>query len=174
MSQRWSEYARQPFDLYETPEWATKAVVPFLPQNATILEPACGGGKMVRALQACGFNVCGQDIQTGRDFFDTKACDADAIVTNPPFKLATNFIEHSLKLVRPQHGTVAMLLRTDFDHAKTRRHLFDGNSAFSMKIVLTKRIIWFERQGAAPSFNHAWYLWNWKHTGAPIIAWDFQ
>ncbi len=143
MSQRWSEYARQPFDLYETPEWATKAVVPFLPPGAVILEPACGSGKMVRALADCGFDVYGEDIREGRDFLQTQRCKADAIVTNPPFNIATQFIEHALKLVRPQHGVVAMLLRTDFDHAKTRRNLFDGKIALSTQLVLTKRIVGF-------------------------------
>jgi len=39
---------------------------------------------------------------------------------------------------------VAMLLRTDFDHAKTRWHLFSDCPAFACKIVLTKRIRWIE------------------------------
>lgn len=34
----------------------------------------------------------------------------------------------------------------------------------------TKRIVWFERKGAAPSFNHAWYIWDWEHRGFPTIA----
>lgn len=174
MSQRWSEYERKPFDLYETPEWATKAVVPFLPPQATILEPACGSGKMVRALESAGHKVYGNDIQQGQDFLLTPFCKAEAIVTNPPFNLATQFIEHALKLMQPQDGVVAMLLRTDFDHAKTRRHLFDGHSAFSTKLVLTKRIVWFDRPGAAPSFNHAWFIWDWQHQGYPTLAWDFQ
>lgn len=174
MSQRWSEYSRQPFDEYNTPAWATKAVVPFLPRSAWILEPACGSGKMVAALRDEGFVVDGTDIQSGKDFLELEEANFDVIVTNPPFNKATQFIEHALKLTRPHHGMVAMLLRTDFDHAKTRRHLFDGNSAFAIKLVLTKRIVWFDRPGAAPSFNHAWFIWSWKHIGPPTLAWDFQ
>ena len=60
-----------------------------------------------------------------------------------------------------------MLLRTDYDHAVTRQHLFSGCHAFAKKIVPTKRIVWFYGPGAAPSFNHAWYLWDCCTMGRP-------
>jgi hypothetical protein len=63
-----------------------------------------------------------------------------------------------------------MLLRTDFDHAASRRHLFSECPAFATKVVLTKRIVWFDGPKAAPSFNHAWYIWDWKHRGSPTLA----
>lgn len=176
MSQRWSEYARVAYDQYETPEWVTKAVAPYLPFNVTVLEPACGSRRMVNALLDAGCSdVVGTDIQTGDDFLlRPHANGFGSIVTNPPFNLANQFIEHALELMKPQRGMVAMLLRTDFDHAKTRRHLFDEHPAFSTKLVLTKRIVWFERPGAAPSFNHAWFIWDWQHQGTPTLAWHFQ
>jgi hypothetical protein len=65
---------------------------------------------------------------------------------------------------------VAMLLRTDYDHAATRQHLFGGCGQFAKKVVLTKCIVWFDGPGAAPSFNHAWYVWDWRHVGAPTLA----
>jgi hypothetical protein len=37
---------------------------------------------------------------------------------------------------------------------------------------LLKRIVWFERKGAAPSFNHAWFIWDWQHHGPPILAYS--
>jgi hypothetical protein len=62
-----------------------------------------------------------------------------------------------------------MLLRCDFDHAKGRRHLFADCNAFAKKLILTKRIIWFDRPGAALSFNHCWCIWDWQHAGKPTI-----
>ena len=98
----------------------------------------------------------------------------DAIITNPPYDLATEFIEHALRLTEPAAGVVAMLLRTDFDHAKGRAHLFGCCPAFAKKVVLTKRIVWFEpepgEKGKSPSFNHAWFVWDWRHEGAPALA----
>lgn len=100
---------------------------------------------------------------------DVPDFDVDAIITNPPYARAYEFIEHALKLMNP-NGVVAMLLRTDFDHAKTRQHLFAGCHAFAKKLVLTKRIQWFADSKGQPSFNHAWFIWDWKHKGPPILA----
>jgi len=171
MSQRDSGYQRKERDLYETPEWVTMALVPHLPleQGETIYEPAAGSGKMVAALAKSGFAVVADDIHDGRDFLESRGYQMRAIVTNPPYVLAKEFIKHALYLT--EHvGMVAMLLRTDFDHAKTRANLFGNHPAFAKKVVLTKRIQWFEDSKGSPSFNHAWFIWDHRHQGAPTLA----
>ena len=172
MSQRDSGYQRIERDSYETPEWVTLALVPHLKPGTFIWEPACGSGKMVRPLKASGFSVLPTDIsdKDHTDFLQSEGASSEGIVTNPPYALAKEFIEHSLELMKPVPGFVAMLLRTDYDHAKTRQHLFSGCAAFAKKLVLTKRIKWFEDSTGQPSFNHAWYIWDWKHSGPPILA----
>jgi hypothetical protein len=179
MSQRDSGYARVAFDQYETPEWATRALIPHIPKRVKqVWEPACGSGKMVRALKGNGFRVDGSDIQDDVDFFtigvDGFGRHDSGIITNPPYAGATAFVEHALKLTHDDKGFVAMLLRTDFDHAKSRRHLFADHPAFAKKLVLTKRIQWFEDSKSSPSFNHAWFIWDWQHQGAPTIAYHFE
>jgi hypothetical protein len=174
MSQRASGYERKERDLYETPEWVTEALVPALPfmHPRKVWEPACGSGKMVRALQARGISTLGTDISGGLDFLTQRLPPEqhiEAIITNPPYELATEFIDRALCLMEP-HGLVAMLLRTDFDHAKTRAYLFAEHPAFAKKVVLTKRIKWFEDSKGQPSFNHAWFIWDWHHKGAPTLA----
>jgi hypothetical protein len=128
---------------------------------------------MVCALHAAGLEVEGSDIADGVDFLlePTVRSDADAIITNPPYAQAQEFIEHASRLTEPAHGLVAMLPRTDFDHARTRKHLFGCCPVFAKKLVLTKRIICFESLNAAPSFNHAWFIWDWRHRGLPTLAW---
>lgn len=171
MSQRDSGYARKERDCYETPEWVTEALIPHLPPDLYIWEPACGSRKMVEALRARGHRVVGSDIDGGYDFFRIETCQSyDAIVTNPPYETAVGFIEHALDLMGKYDGRVAMLLRTDFDHAASRSHLFGKNSTFAKKIVLTKRIRWFEESKGSPSFNHAWFIWDWTHEGPPTLA----
>jgi hypothetical protein len=171
MSQRDSGYERKERDLYETPEWVTICLLPHLPQSLVIWEPACGSGKMVNALRSGGHAVDGTDIAMGEeaDFLGIKGTGAKAIITNPPYEFATEFIEHALHLTK-EHGIVAMLLRTDFDHAKTRRSLFADHPAFAKKVVLTRRIQWFEDSKGSPSFNHAWFVWDWTHSGPPTLA----
>lgn len=171
MSQRDSGYERKERDLYETPEWVTLALAPHIPEYVGwILEPAAGSGKMVRALQSLGHTVEATDIETGFDFLDCGRVGHDAIITNPPYVDAEEFVTHALDLMQYNAGFVAMLLRTDFDHAQTRAPLFAGHRAFSKKVVLTKRIRWFEDSKGSPSFNHAWFIWDWTHEGAPTLA----
>lgn len=173
MSQRDSGYERVERDLYETPEWVTQALLPHLGNIKSVWEPAAGSGKIARVLVAAGLQVLSTDISTGQDFLLAKTGPVDAIVTNPPYTSAQLFIEHALRLLSGG-GKVAMLLRTDFDHAKTRAHLFHGCKEFAKKLVLTRRIVWFDRPGAAPSFNHAWYIWDWQHDGKPTLEYDLQ
>jgi len=168
VSQRVSGYDRQVDDLYETPTWVTAAVAPHLPRRVCVREPAPGSGKVIDALLRHDFSV---SWEHGRDFLsDTESYPA--VVTNPPYSRATEFVEKALELTEPMAGFVAMLLRTDFDHAKSRHHLFGGCAQFAKKVVLLKRIVWFERKGAAPSFNHAWFIWDWQHHGPPILAYS--
>ncbi len=179
MSQRDSGYARKERDLYETPEWVTEALLPHLPRSTSFIwEPACGSGKMMRVFSRRGLGFVGTDITDGEDFLMSVGPGSDeqpdAIITNPPYEQGTEFCEHSLRLMEPVNGLVAMLMRTDFDHAKSRSHLFRDCPAFAKKVVLTKRIMWFEPEpglkGKSPSFNHAWFIWDWKHEGAPTLA----
>jgi len=173
MSQRDSGYERIGFDAYETPEWVTSALVPFvrgriIPRQTIIHEPAAGSGRMVAALRRCGFFVTATDIMNGDDFLLATE-NYPAIITNPPYSHATVFIEHALALTKPVGGIVAMLLRADFDSAQTRNHLFNDCPAFSQKIVLLRRIKWFEKSEGQPSFNHAWYIWDHEHKGPPTL-----
>ncbi len=177
MSQRDSGYERKENDLYETPAWVTAALLPHLPERdiLTVWEPAAGTRKMVEVL-AQSYVVHSTDISSGHDFLRmTNHNHANAIITNPPYTLATEFCEHALRLMEPVGGVVAMLLRTDFDHAKGRTHLFRDCPAFAKKLVLMKRIMWFEPEpgvkGKSPSFNHCWMIWDWQHDGAPTVAW---
>ena len=192
MSQRKSGYDRKEHDLYETPEWVTSCLMPYIVplilgndkwEDFILWEPACGSGKMVRALNAeldwrgISIDVWGSDIEPGEDYqtadflSETPKCQVDrvlGIITNSPYKHAQAFIERALKRAETNKGFVAMLLRVDFDSAKTRSHLFAECPAWSKKIVLTNRIVWFEG-GSSPSFNHCWYVWDWQHEGPATI-----
>lgn len=176
MSQRASGYERKERDLYETPAWVTHALVPELPffrDERSIWEPACGSGKMVEALADCGFLVFGTDIDQGTDFLEVEKLPmgVTAIITNPPYNRSHAFIEHAMQHMRPVRGLVAMLLRTDFDHAACRTDMFNGKGChFWKKLVLTRRIKWFEGSKGSPSFNHAWFIWDWNYEGPPTLA----
>jgi hypothetical protein len=121
-------------DLYETPPQATRAL---LRHEATlgpvIWEPACGPGAMVEVLRAAGKRVIASDLRDygcpdsshGIDFLMERAAPAGvtAIVTNPPYKLADDFIRNALQLC----PTVCMLLRLGFLEGAGRSDIIDGH-----------------------------------------------
>jgi hypothetical protein len=170
MSQRESGYERKPLDQYETPAWVTLALIPHLPAlTGKVWEPASGTGKMASALRQAGFDVVASDITQGVDFLrHAPEAGISAIITDPPYALAREFIDRALSI--DGNRIVAMLLRTDFDHAASRAHLFAGCPRFAKKVVLTKRIRWFEDSNGSPSFNHCWMVWDRRHQGPPTLA----
>lgn len=179
MSQRISGYDRKAFEHYPTPAWVIDALAEHVDlKGRGIWEPACGTGQMSEAIAAHGpayvhstdlvdhgFSKMAEQI----DFLNRQCIlgHYDGIITNPPYgvqaKLAEAFIRRALGLTR-DYGFVAMLLPVDFDSAKTRADIFGDCQSFFAKIVLTKRIKWFEPPGgeksAGPSQNHAWFVWQ--------------
>jgi hypothetical protein len=172
MSQRASGYARRPDEDYPTPRWVAAALADYLrPRALHLWEPAAGNGDLAKALNGEGFKV----IATVDDFFQRAGpphSRIDAIVCNPPYgadrrgELACEFIRHAVDF---ELRFTAMLLRVDFDSAKTRVGLFRDHGMFAGKIVLLDRIKWFEGR-SGPSDNHAWFVWDRERRGRPWIG----
>lgn len=187
MAQRESGYVRKERDAYMTPRWVTDVLIDDLeaarmlprPPYATddtlaIWEPAAGIGQMASALTNRGYDVICSDIAPGpgvgfqhdftvREMPILMPAKAGGIITNPPYDQAEAFVANALDLMAAEGGLVAMLLKVDWDSAKTRRRFFADCPAFARKIVLLDRIHWFdpEPDKAGPSENHAWYVWDW-------------
>ena len=94
--------------------------------ESRFLEPACGDGTMAEVLKQYADDVICTDIrdtgygQGGVDFLTTiRGCDA--IITNPPFNLSEAFIRHALTIAE----VVAMVLKSQYWHAKRRTELFN-------------------------------------------------
>lgn len=164
-------------DLYETEEAVTEALCyalqqgPFyLAEGNRVWEPACGNGKMARVLRRHFKEVAVSDLHdygwghTVQDFLalHLPILRYDALVTNPPYSQAQAFIKRALDLNTQRNGVVAMLLRSDYDSAVGRRHLFRDHNDFCMKVVLLWRPWWFEKKpgDCSPRHNYAWYIWK--------------
>lgn len=152
MSQRHSEYARISGDCYFTPDWVYGALYGV----ESFKDP---------------WDVAPRE-RGDFDFLQVTATGRD-IVTNPPFSLSNEFARHALSLTEPNLGKVAMLLPLAWDSAKGRRDLFADCPAFKAKYTLTRRIRWenLEQKANGPSANHAWFVWDWRRGGAPILGW---
>jgi hypothetical protein len=180
-----SKYQRRDGDFYATPEWVTEVLCRHVKFDA-VWEPACGEGHMSRVLERNGAFVWSTDLfdrgygqEHGRSFLDTTLPRPDDtsmnldIVTNPPYSLADEFVEHAIDLARPRGRRVAMLCRNEWDCSGTiRPHLFGGNPYFALKIVLTKRPRWIEGSTGNPRHNYAWYVWDFSRRQVPTIIYD--
>lgn len=102
--------------LHETQPSAVRALLaeePFFSRSQRILEPACGPGQLVAALQAAGHDVTAADkfnyedrwkgapdtIRTwGRDFLTSEPdTSCAAVVMNPPYSMTDAFILRALE-----------------------------------------------------------------------------
>ena len=114
---------RQPDDYYATPIWATAAILPHLSLQGplpVVLDPGCGDGAILRACRAAwpaavllGYDIEDRGCLQGvvRDALSPEPWDRpDCIVANPPFSLAMEFLERSLREIAPG-GEVCFLLR---------------------------------------------------------------
>lgn len=179
-------YERKERDFYPTEPWVTEALCSAVEfDNRGILwEPACGDGRMSKVLDRWHAAVVSSDIadygygETGRDFLDPgtwawlqnrRAGQLAAIVTNPPFDLAVKFILRALELTKPSEGKVAILQRHEFLAPKSNHLLFRRPFPFAAKLVLPCRPRWSDADKASPRFPYAWYLWDWRHQGPPIL-----
>lgn len=177
MTQQQSGYERQPLDLYQTPEWIAAAIAEIVPLAGRIIwEPSVGHGKLAAAMRDLGATVIGSDIvdygsSHQHGIFDFLAegpapefaRSIHGIVTNPPYGKrnvdAVRYAERALTRI-PSGGFVVLLLPADFDHAKTRRHLFGDCPHFSGCITLRRRIQWFEDGEHSNTQSHKLFIWQ--------------
>jgi hypothetical protein len=153
---------RRTDDAYPTPAGCTRALAKVEAGNwtPTIWEPCAGDGGLSAVLRDAGFDVVETDINDPLEFFRAdflKATSpfAPTIVTNPPYKLATEFILQAHKLGVAYH---AWLLKADFLNAQRAIRLVNAIGYPARIWALTERP-GFLGQGA-PTMNCSWYVWS--------------
>lgn len=162
-------------DLYETPPEAVRALLSaeFVPTR--IWEPACGPGSIVSVLRDTGREVVAGDLVDygcplsfhGIDFLmETRApLGLECVVTNPPFKLAGEFVCKALELC----PLVIMLLRLAFLESERRRPILD-NGHLARVHVFRNRLPMMHRHGwqgpkSTSTTPFAWFVWDRNHAG---------
>ena len=153
-------YKRSEVDFYPTPPEATIALLEFLrlPEGTKIWECACGEGHMVNVFRDAGFCVIGTDIQSGTDFLTADLPDnVDWIITNPPFSLSQKFIERCIEHGKP----FAMLLKSQYWHAKKRKKLFDRYApSFVLPLTWRPDFLFKKRGAGSPLMDVMWCVWQ--------------
>ncbi|MFA6213407.1 MAG: hypothetical protein WC714_28480 [Candidatus Obscuribacterales bacterium] len=157
---------RRELDFYPTPPEVTHALMDFLKlEPCTIWEPACGDGAMADVLYEHGHKVIATDIRDtgyskGVIDFLISDYDCDAIITNPPFNISEEFIRHALT----KAPIVAMVLKSQYWHAKKRVELFEQcPPAYVLPLSWRPDFLFDQRKEgdkkAAPTMEVAWTVW---------------
>jgi hypothetical protein len=143
-----------------------------------IWECAAGNGAIVEPLRAAGHEVFASDIihryfplDKEIDFLKAAAppVPTELICTNPPYRLATEFVEHALELC----PRVLMLLRLSFLESRRRAPLFKSRKLvtvfqFVERLPMMHRDGWTGRR-ATSTVAYAWFYFDRRNTAPATI-----
>jgi hypothetical protein len=171
-------------DDFPTPPWATRALIEHILdnkdelRNQTCLEPACGAGHMAKVLQEYFGEVQSADAYeygygNVRDFLDYpyQTNSADWVITNPPFRLAEEFVLRAMSIAR---CGVAILARSVFLESVGRyqgifREFPPAKFAqFVERVPMVKGRL--DRR-ATTATGYAWLVWEKQDPGLPRLMW---
>ncbi|OAN53878.1 methyltransferase [Paramagnetospirillum marisnigri] len=159
-------------DYFPTPPWATRALCERVVASGLIgglsaWEPACGNGHMARPLAEYFGSVTASDVHPygfGQvmDFLfpSPPPVEPDWIITNPPFRLAAEFVHRGLGIARQG---VAMLVRTAFlEGVERHASLFSVHRPwavmqFAERVPMVKGRL---DKSSSSATSYCWIVWR--------------
>ena len=175
-----SEQEREANDYYATEPKAMELLLEVEQFSHNVWECACGEKHLSKVLEDAGYNVRNSDLIERcdgveiLDFLSDEAKEWNGdIITNPPYKFATQFARKALDII-PDGNKVAMFLKIQFLEGKERRKLFEKHPPKCV-YVSTSRLN-CAKNGDFKTFTHsamcyAWYVWEKGYKGDTIIKW---
>lgn len=180
MSQR--HEPRNSLDDFPTPPWATRALLDYVIEssdlrNMTCREPACGRGYMSETLKEYFGKVYSSDIAhygyaEVNNFLNKHQFErTNWLITNPPYRLAEEFI---IKGLKSTDNGVAVLVRTLFLEGKGRyERLFSKHppttvAQFVERVPIIKARL--DRK-ASSATGYAWIIWNKAKIQKTQVVW---
>ena len=153
--------------------------------NKVIWECAAGTGNLSNRLIELGYNVYATDlinrgcenIYSGIDFLKCKHLpyNCNIILTNPPFKYATEFAQKALELL-PTGGYYIAFMNISYITGQKRYNSIYKHGNLMAFCPFTKRIeCWRnndkEKYGGRAMVDFAWYIFKKGYKGLPNIVW---
>lgn len=170
-----SNYPRIPGDYYRTVDTrATDGLAHhFLNKEIRIVDPCSpNGSSIVDHLQARGYRAAGTPDAFASRLMYAPRLRADYVVTNPPFSrpLVDQILRHLIdRVARGELSGVAALMRTNFDHAKTRADMFEKCPHYYGQIKLRFRLWWSDERKEEPIHSYVWHIWHWGRASFPRV-----
>lgn len=174
---------REKDDYYATEPKAAKLLLEVETFSPTIWECAVGAGDLAKVFVEHGHNVRASDI-VDRGYPNTEIIDfltynepiTTDVITNPPYKVARDFVRHALDLA-VDGVKVAMFLKIQFLEGKERKKLFTEYPpktiyVSSSRLLCAKNGKFAEMiAGGGSAVAYAWFLWEKGYHGDTIIKW---
>ena len=159
-----------PHEFYPTPKKATQAILGeldplWMRMDASKRiyvgrkwgEPCAGDSSIIAELIGMGVepsSIEWAELREGKDYLkDGLTGQVSAIITNPPFSLATQFIDRSLE----EADFVAYLLRLNFWGSRKRKDWWQGKEP-THQFTLSERPS-FTGKGTDAT-EYAWFVWD--------------
>lgn len=148
-------------DDFQTPPYALKPLLPYIPKEWIVWEPACGHGYLVDELERLGYRVLATELhaEPSMDFLTDPLSGVfyDVIITNPPYSIKQQFLARCYELEKP----FALLLPlTTFETGK-RQKLFRDNG---LEVIFMDKRVNFETpnkvEKSSAWFATAWFTWG--------------
>ncbi len=171
-------------DDFPTPPWATRALMEHIihadeeTARYSVLEPACGRGHMAQTLREYFNDVRSSDIHNYgygavEDFLEAEHANnsVDWIITNPPFRLAEEFLQKSMEIARVG---VALLVRLTFAETVGRYERIYRDTPptivapFSERVPMCKGRL--NKKGSTAT-AYAWFVWKKPPFITTTISW---
>lgn len=175
-------------DYYATPYESTNALLNNVKFYGNFLEPCVGGGHIAEVIKKHYPNepvYCMDLVDRGYpntlvddfltyDFLDQKF---DNIITNPPYSLAQEFLEKSMKITN-EGGKVAMFLKIQFLEGVKRLEMFKKYPPKYIYVFTKRQNPWrngnpLDEKGKpwSSTMCFAWFVWKKGSTSEPIVRW---
>ena len=162
--------AHDSLDDFPTPPWATRAFCEWLrpTPNATVWEPAANRGYMVRPVQEYFGTVWGSDVHDYGAGFQTHDFlmpgyplhDPQWIITNPPFRLAAEFVERGLEIAT---GGVAIIVRSVWAESAGRYDKLFRDNPPAWVLQHVHRVPMVKGRydpKASTATGYSWFVWD--------------
>lgn len=147
--------------------------------HSEIWECACGMGHLSKVLIDEFYDVYSTDLidrgfgECNVDFLNTKIDWGGDILTNPPYKYAKEFVEHSMDIL--QNGKYCiMLLKIQFLEGQARRKLFDKYPPKYVYVNSARQTCYINgdmSKKMSSASCYCWFIWEKGFIGETIIRW---
>ena len=182
-----TENERESNDYYATSPIAIDMLLRKFQIPHYVYEPACGEGHLSKRLEELGHavyssDVCNRGYGDVMDFLSVErvpSCLGNdfCILTNPPYKYASDFVTKALSLANDGQYVI-MFLKTTFAEGNRRYEKIFSVTPPKYVYQFVSRVLCakngdFERmiKGGGSAVSYSWWIWQKGYKGSTILDW---